>query len=88
MGQVAAVNIWANILNSEDETLKLGHVELPDWPNVMGLAVGKQALGYGGPGTEVTYGTQTLAEIFGDDLAWSSEFLESGCTREHRANVV
>lgn len=77
MGQIAAVNIWSRILKAEDETVNYEESVIPDWPAVMGLAVGKQALGYGGPGTEITYGKETLAEIFGDDLAWTSKSIIS-----------
>ena len=51
MGQAAAQNIYASILNSElpataPETEKHSLTELPAWAAVIGLAVGKQCLTY------------------------------------------
>lgn len=74
MGQIAAANVYSNILASEDAALGNQQSEYPEYPAMMGLAVGTQAIGYGGPGTNVEFGKKTMEDLFGPDLAWTSEF--------------
>lgn len=79
MGQVAASNIYSRILRSEDKSADIKQTQYPVWPAMMALAVGTQALAYSGPGSEITYGKDTMAENFGEDLAWTSKLLLSTC---------
>lgn len=76
MGQVAASNVFSNILAAEDTEGKFENVQtaIPPMPPMMGLAVGTQALGYTGPGTDIGGGKEMMAHLFGDDLALKSEF--------------
>jgi hypothetical protein len=72
MGQLAATNLYASILSSEDPDFAPKHAELPEFPAVMGLAVGDQAIVYSdGTGTE--WGKKTMEIMFGDDLGWNCE---------------
>ncbi|PVI04416.1 FAD/NAD(P)-binding domain-containing protein [Periconia macrospinosa] len=79
MGQAAAQNIFASILNAEaaDENAsdsapspyKL--TELPSWPAVIGIAVGKQCLTYDET-NGMKYGVDVMQGYFQDDLGWAS----------------
>lgn len=83
MGELAASNVYASILNAEAATatdstasspnaskpLTLG--ELPFYNNVIGLAVGKQCLTYD-PKNGMKFGVQLMADYFQDDLGWKA----------------
>ncbi|KAH8702910.1 hypothetical protein GQ44DRAFT_717185 [Phaeosphaeriaceae sp. PMI808] len=76
MGQAAAQNIYASMLNSElppsaSETEKYPITELPAWAAVIGLAVGKQCLTYD-PVNGMKYGVEVMQSYFGNDLGWAA----------------
>lgn len=80
MGQAAAQNIFASILNEEaaaessaDEkpAEPLKHTELPSWPAVIGIAVGKQCLTYDKT-NGMKFGVDVMQGYFGEDLGWAS----------------
>ncbi|ORY04482.1 hypothetical protein BCR34DRAFT_627057 [Clohesyomyces aquaticus] len=81
MGQVAATNIYASILNSElgsgSENFQLG--ELPEYPAVIGIAIGKQCLTYDKT-SGVKWGVQLMKDYFGSDLGWSASLKFLGLT--------
>lgn len=81
MGQAAAQNIYASILNSElapgAEPYAL--TELPAWAAVIGLAVGKQCLTYD-PKSGIKYGVEVMKGYFGDDLGWAANLKYLGLT--------
>jgi NADH dehydrogenase FAD-containing subunit len=81
MGQAAAQNIYASILNSESEmeSEKFDFTELPSWAAVIGLAVGKQCLTYD-PTNGMKYGVDVMKAYFGDDLGWSANLKYLGLT--------
>ncbi|KAH4981175.1 hypothetical protein HBI76_173120 [Parastagonospora nodorum] len=84
MGQSAAQNIYASILNSElsesaPETEKHTLSELPAWDAVIGLAVGKQCLTYD-PQNGIKYGVEVMQGYFGDDLGWAANLKYLGLT--------
>jgi NADH dehydrogenase FAD-containing subunit len=78
MGQVAATNLFAALLNEEDVEAKFEPGRLPEFPVVIGLAVGKQCLTYNG--TEVQYGEQLMKDYFQDDLGWNASLQYLGLT--------
>jgi NADH dehydrogenase FAD-containing subunit len=83
MGELAASNVYASILNSETATatdatatspnasapITLG--ELPFYNNVIGLAVGKQCLTYDQK-NGMKWGVQLMKDYFQDDLGWKA----------------
>jgi NADH dehydrogenase FAD-containing subunit len=71
MGQVAAANVYASILNSEDDANDLKLSELPHYNNVIGLAVGKQCLTYD-KDNGIKFGVQLMKDYFQDDLGWKA----------------
>jgi NADH dehydrogenase FAD-containing subunit len=84
MGQTAAQNIYASILNSElspstPETETNSLTELPAWAAVIGLAVGKQCLTYD-PTNGMKYGVDVMQSYFGDDLGWAANLKYLGLT--------
>lgn len=81
MGQAAAQNIWASILNSElaDGAEKHALTELPSWAAVIGIAVGKQCLTYD-PTNGVKYGVEVMKAYFGEDLGWAANLKYLGLT--------
>ncbi|KAF1917506.1 hypothetical protein BDU57DRAFT_471249 [Ampelomyces quisqualis] len=81
MGQAAAQNIYASILNSELSTSEEKHTltELPAWAAVIGLAVGKQCLTYD-PTNGMKYGVEIMQGYFGDDLGWAANLKYLGLT--------
>jgi apoptosis-inducing factor 2 len=84
MGQAAAQNIYASILNSElpetaPETEKNDLTELPAWAAVIGLAVGKQCLTYD-PTNGMKYGVEVMQSYFGNDLGWAANLKYLGLT--------
>ncbi|KAF2821448.1 FAD/NAD(P)-binding domain-containing protein [Ophiobolus disseminans] len=81
MGQAAAQNIFASILNSELEPEAEQHAltELPAWAAVIGLAVGKQCLTYD-PTNGMKYGVDVMQAYFGDDLGWAANLKYLGLT--------
>lgn len=81
MGQAAAQNIYASILNSElaSSTEQYATTELPAWAAVIGLAVGKQCLTYD-PTGGMKYGVEVMKAYFGDDLGWSANLKYLGLT--------
>ena len=81
MGQAAAQNIYASILNSELESSadQYQTTELPAWAAVIGLAVGKQCLTYD-PVGGMKYGADIMASYFGQDLGWSANLKYLGLT--------
>lgn len=81
MGQAAAQNIYASILNSEAAADAEKHelTELPAWAAVIGLAVGKQCLTYD-PTNGMKYGVEVMQNYFGDDLGWAANLKYLGLT--------
>jgi NADH dehydrogenase FAD-containing subunit len=84
MGQAAAQNIYASILNSElppsaVESEKYALSELPAWGAVIGLAVGKQCLTFD-PKNGMKYGVDVMQSYFGDDLGWTASLKYHGLT--------
>jgi NADH dehydrogenase FAD-containing subunit len=84
MGQAAAQNIYASILNSELSTSAVKSekhtlTELPAWAAVIGLAVGKQCLTYD-PTNGMKYGVEVMQGYFGDDLGWAANLKYLGLT--------
>jgi NADH dehydrogenase FAD-containing subunit len=71
MGQLAASNIYASIINSEDSSSNLPLADLPVYENVIGLAVGKQCLTYDKK-NGVKWGVQLMKDYFQDDLGWAA----------------
>ncbi|KAF2798625.1 FAD/NAD(P)-binding domain-containing protein [Melanomma pulvis-pyrius CBS 109.77] len=71
MGQVAAQNIYASILNSEDAAHAITKSELSEWPAVIGIAVGKQCLTYD-PKSGMKFGADVMKGYFQDDLGWAA----------------
>lgn len=71
MGQYAASNIYAT-MQSQVSGLKPQYMELDDIPPMMGIAIGKTAVGYH-PTTGVKHGEEQLKGLFGDDLGDTSE---------------
>jgi NADH dehydrogenase FAD-containing subunit len=70
MGQAAAQNIYASILNAEaTDSSPLSLTELPDWPAVIGIAVGKQCLTYDSK-NGMKCGVDVMQGYFQDDLGW------------------
>jgi NADH dehydrogenase FAD-containing subunit len=81
MGQAAAQNIYASILNSElpADGEKHSLTELPAWAAVIGLAVGKQCLTYD-PTNGMKYGVDVMQGYFGNDLGWAANLKYLGLT--------
>lgn len=84
MGQAAAQNIYASILNSEmpattPDSERHTSTELPAWAAVIGLAVGKQCLTYD-PTNGMKYGVDVMQAYFGDDLGWAANLKYLGLT--------
>jgi NADH dehydrogenase FAD-containing subunit len=84
MGQAAAQNIYASILNAELpastlEAERYSLTELPAWAAVIGLAVGKQCLTYD-PTNGMKYGVDVMQSYFGDDLGWAANLKYLGLT--------
>lgn len=81
MGQAAAQNIYAAILNSELGPLSEPNptTELPAWDAVIGLAVGKQCLTYD-PNNGIKYGVEVMKSYFQDDLGWAANLKYLGLT--------
>lgn len=66
MGQYASHNIHQLMLQ-QCHNIEPEFLDLNEFPAVMAIAVGKQAVAYGGPdGT--TYGENALQTFFGNDL--------------------
>ncbi|KAL6705430.1 cAMP-dependent protein kinase catalytic subunit [Coniothyrium glycines] len=81
MGQAAAQNIYASILNSELEATAAQYrtTELPAWAAVIGIAVGKQCLTYD-PVGGIKYGVEVKQNYFGEDLGWAANLKYLGLT--------
>lgn len=86
MGQAAAQNIYASILNSEalptattDLTPSYPLTELPSWPAVIGLAVGKQCLLWDKT-NGMKWGVEVMQAYFQDDLGWARNLAFMGLT--------
>lgn len=77
MGQAAAQNIFASILNEEAASSDSApsppfkFTELPFWPAVIGIAIGRQCLTYDET-NGMKYGVEVLQNYFQDDLGWAS----------------
>ncbi|KAF2278036.1 FAD/NAD(P)-binding domain-containing protein [Westerdykella ornata] len=71
MGQLAACNLYASILNTEDPTNDFALAELPEYQNVIGIAVGKQCLTYDKQ-NGMKWGVQLMKDYFQDDLGWAA----------------
>lgn len=86
MGQLAAANVYASILNSEDESNNFTLTELPFYNNVIGLAVGKQCLTYDKT-NGMKWGVQLMKDYFQDDLGWAAnlKYLQLTEARENHA---
>ncbi|KAL1606507.1 hypothetical protein SLS60_003912 [Paraconiothyrium brasiliense] len=83
MGQTAAVNIYADILNSERLNAPAEEqyrpLKLNKWEPVIGIAIGKQCLTWGSePGMK--YGEEVMQGYFGDDLGWAGNLKYIGLT--------
>lgn len=71
MGQAAAQNVFASILNAESgDTETCAYTELPSWPAVIGIAVGKQCLIYDKE-NGMKWGIEVMEGYFQDDLGWA-----------------
>ncbi|KAF1995505.1 FAD/NAD(P)-binding domain-containing protein [Amniculicola lignicola CBS 123094] len=79
MGQLAAANVFGSILNSEDSSANFKLGVLPEYPAVIGLAVGKQCLTYD-KGNGMKWGVQLMADYFQDDLGWAANLRYLGLT--------
>jgi len=81
MGQAAAQNIYAAMLNSElpPGAERYAETELPAWAAVIGLAVGKQCLTYDA-NSGIKYGVDVMKGYFGDDLGWAANLKYLGLT--------
>jgi hypothetical protein len=84
MGQAAAQNIYAAILNSElpasaPDADRWTETELPSWDAVIGIAVGKQCLTYD-PKNGIKYGVDIMQAYFGEDLGWGASLKYMGLT--------
>ncbi|KAF2634441.1 FAD/NAD(P)-binding domain-containing protein [Massarina eburnea CBS 473.64] len=84
MGQAAAQNVFVSILNAEEaesstSSAPLPFTELPSWPAVIGIAVGKQCLTYD-KGNGMKHGVEVMQGYFQDDLGWSSNLRYLGLT--------
>ncbi|KAF2112777.1 hypothetical protein BDV96DRAFT_497397 [Lophiotrema nucula] len=79
MGQLVAANVYASILNSEDSSNNYTLGELPEYPAVIGIAVGKQCLTYD-KASGIQYGVQKMADYFQDDLGWAANLKYLGLT--------
>ncbi|KAF2715736.1 FAD/NAD(P)-binding domain-containing protein [Pleomassaria siparia CBS 279.74] len=88
MGQVAAQNIYASMLNSEDAAHDIKKTELPEWPAVIGIAVGKQCLTYD-PKSGMKFGVEVMKGYFQDDLGWKAnlKYLELTDVEEKEEHV-
>ena len=83
MGMAAAHNIYADILNSENENApteeQYNHIKLSKWEPVIGIAIGKQCLTWGSePGMK--YGVEVMEGYFGSDLGWANNLKYIGLT--------
>jgi NADH dehydrogenase FAD-containing subunit len=88
MGQVAAQNIYASILNSEDAAHDIKKSELPQWESVIGIAVGKQCLTYDKK-SGMKFGVEVMKGYFQDDLGWKAnlKYLELTDVEERKEPV-
>ncbi|KAF2728697.1 FAD/NAD(P)-binding domain-containing protein [Polyplosphaeria fusca] len=86
MGQHVAANIYTSILNSDDSSNNFTLAELPRWPAVIGIAVGKQCLTYDTT-NGMKFGVKVMEGYFQDDLGWAANLKYLGLTdmeeREH-----
>lgn len=75
MGQAAAHNIYADILNSESKNAPSEELYKPAklnrWEPVIGIAVGKQCLTWDSKGG-MKYGVEVMEGYFGSDLGWAN----------------
>ncbi|KAF2197950.1 FAD/NAD(P)-binding domain-containing protein [Delitschia confertaspora ATCC 74209] len=78
MGQVAATNLYAEILKQEDPSAGIKQGELPEYPVVMGLAIGKQCVTYDNNG--IKWGEDVMKLYFQDDLGWKASLKYLGLT--------
>ena len=84
MGQAAAQNIYAAMLNSElpesaSESDRYIQTDLPYWDAVIGIAVGKQCLTYD-PKNGIKYGVEVMQNYFGEELGWAASLKYMGLT--------
>ncbi|KAJ4356490.1 uncharacterized protein N0V89_004524 [Didymosphaeria variabile] len=83
MGQTAAVNIYAAILNSENINApaedQYKPLKLNKWEPVIGIAIGKQCLTWGSE-SGMKYGVEVMQGYFGDDLGWAGNLKYIGLT--------
>jgi NADH dehydrogenase FAD-containing subunit len=83
MGQTAAHNIYAAILNSENTRVSVEEqykpLKLNKWEPVIGIAIGKQCLTWGSEGG-MKYGVEVMQGYFGDDLGWAGNLKYMGLT--------
>ncbi|KAF1970785.1 FAD/NAD(P)-binding domain-containing protein [Bimuria novae-zelandiae CBS 107.79] len=83
MGQTAAHNIYADILNSESKNTsaeeKYKHIKLSKWEPVIGIAIGKQCLTWGSE-SGMKYGVEVMEGYFGNDLGWAGNLKYVGLT--------
>lgn len=73
MGELAAHNVYASIINDEASASeeRIALTELPAYNNVIGLAVGKQCLTYDKT-NGMKWGIQLMKDYFQDDLGWAA----------------
>ncbi len=70
MGHLAGTNIHQQLLAARDPKYEPQWKEIQEFPPVIALAVGKQAVMYGAAdGT--TWGEDAMKMMFGDDLGWT-----------------
>lgn len=74
MGQCAAVNIIGHLGVATTATAGFGPAQLPPFPLMMSLAVGREAAAIDMNGT-VDSGEHLRESFFGGDLALASKFL-------------
>jgi apoptosis-inducing factor 2 len=81
MGHLAAFNVFASILNKEQEDTapiyELG--KLPEYNNVIGIAIGRQCLTYA-KSEGMKHGVEVMKNYFGDDLGWAANLKYLGLT--------
>lgn len=84
MGQTAAQNIYAAILNSENSNASSEEqykpLNLTKWDPVIGIAIGKQCLTWDAKGG-MKYGIEVMQGYFGDDLGWAGNLKYIGLTK-------
>lgn len=74
MVMLASINIFISILAFEGRAANVEQLRLPDRPTSMSVVMGSQAVHCASPDSEVAWGKDVMAQVFGDNLAWESKF--------------